>query len=217
MKKLTALFMSLMLLLSAAACESKNQESTRDSSSESVSTEKDPVVKLTNHMTDKELQNISVGELTVFDYEQKKIPEEGVWLEIWTPEQMKDYWLHYIENHPNDTYITEEEIQEILDSIGESDVLHSAFVDGQMILSCLPTLDYDGGEITYGQNYTCITDDSGTYYLDENSNKITEEELRDRTEIIWETDETGIHYFDKDGSEISSRQPAYLKLLILTN
>lgn len=206
MKKLTALCMSLIFLLSAVSCESKKQSSTRDSLSEYVSTEKDLLVKLTNHMTEKELQNVSVGELTVFDYEQKKIPEEGVWLEIWTPEQMKDYWLHYIENHPNDTYITEEEIQEILDSIGESDVLHSAFVDGQMILSCLPTLDYDGGEITYGQNYTCITDDSGTYYLDENSNKITEEELRDRTEIIWETDETGIHYFDKDGSEITEEE-----------
>ncbi len=177
MKKLTALCMSLMLLLSAAACESKNQESTRESSSESVSTEKDPVVKLTNHMTEKELQNVSIGELTVFDHEQKKIPEEGVWLEIWTPEQQKEYWSHYIENHPNDTYFTEEVIQELLNSIGEHDTVYSVFVDGQNIYSIQPFLNYDGGAVYYSEDeYTTITDDNGTHFFDKNNNEITEEE-----------------------------------------
>lgn len=184
MKKLTALCMSLIFLLSAVSCESKNQNSTRDNSSESVSSEEKTAIKLTNHMTDKEKQNTRVGELTVFDHEQKKIPEEGVWLEIWTPEQQKDYWSNYIENHPYNTYITEEEIQGILNSIGESDFIHSAFVDGQRILSGLPTLDYDGGETTRSPSLVSITDESGTYYLDENGNKITEEEALQATDIF---------------------------------
>lgn len=74
--------MSLIFLLSAVSCESKTQSSTRESSYESANIETDSAVKLTNHMTEKELQNVSVGELTVFDHEQIKIPEEGVWLEI---------------------------------------------------------------------------------------------------------------------------------------
>ncbi|MDE6781417.1 MAG: esterase family protein [Ruminococcus sp.] len=209
MKRLTALYLSLVFLLSAVSCESKNQSSTLDGSSETLNIEEISTVKLTNHMTDNELQNTKSGELTVFDHEQKKIPEEGVWFEIWTPEQMKDYWSHYIENHPNDSYITEEEIQEILNSIGESDILYSAFVDGQIIHSSLPSLDYDGGEMICGQSNISIREDSETYYLDENGNKITEEEYeeyRDRTEITWETDENGIHYFDKDGNEITEEE-----------
>lgn len=81
MKKLIAIFLTLTFLLFAVSCESKNQSSTLDSSSETVNTEEKSMVKLTNHMTDKELQNTKVGELTVFDYEQKKIPEDGVYLE----------------------------------------------------------------------------------------------------------------------------------------
>ncbi|MCM1315445.1 MAG: alpha/beta hydrolase-fold protein [Prevotella sp.] len=179
MKRLTALCLSLVFLLSAVSCESKNQSSTLDGSSETVNIKENSTVKLTNHMTNKELQNTKAGELTVFDHEQKKIPEDGVYFEIWSPEQKKDYWSHYIENHPNDPYITEEEIQEILNSIDKdySDTIHSAFVDGQIICSSLPSLDYDGGELTYTQtDYITITDDSGTHILDENGNEITEEE-----------------------------------------
>lgn len=213
MKRLTAIFLTLTFLLTAVSCASKNQSRTDNGTSEIVNIEKNPVIHLTNRMTDKELQNISVGGLTVFDHEQKKIPEEGVCLEIWTPEQQKEYWSHYIENHPNDSYITEEEIQEILNSIGENDLLHSAFVDGHKI-PILPALNYDGGEFTYGLSTISITDGSETYYFDENGNKITEEEYNDRTKIIWETDdENRTHYFDKDGNEITEEeafQAAYL-------
>ncbi len=208
MKRLTALCLSLVFLLSAVSCESENQSSTFDDSSETVNIEENSTVKLTNHMTDKELQNTQAGGLTVFDHEQKKIPEDGVWFEVWTPEQTKDYWSHYIENHPNDSYITEEEIQEIIDSVDSmnSDMIHSAYVDGQMILSALPSLYYDGGEIIYSGNYTYMTDESGTYYLDENGNKITEEEYNKKTEISWETDENGFHYFDRYGNEITEEE-----------
>lgn len=207
MKRLTAIFLILTFLMSAASCESKNQSSTLDSSSEIVSTEEKSTVKLTNHMTDKELQNTKAGELTVFDYEQKKIPEDGVYLEIWTPDQQREYWSHYIENHPGDPYITEEAIQSILNLIDESDIINSAFVDGQMIYTGLPSPDYDGGEITYTkQNLAAIIDESGTYYLDENGNNITEEEYTDRNTIIQETDENGTHFFDKNGNEITEEE-----------
>lgn len=207
MKKLTAIFLTLTFLLSAVSCASKNQSSTRDGVSEIVSTEEKSMVKLTNHMTDKELQNTQAGELTVFDYEQKKIPEDGVYVEIWTPDQQREYWSHYIENHPGDPYITEEDIQQIIDSIDSSDIINSAFVDGQMIYTGLPSPDYDGGEITYSnQNLVMVTDDSGSYYLDENGNKITEEEYADRNTVIQGTDENGIHYFDKNGNEITEEE-----------
>lgn len=208
MKRLTAIFLTFAFLLSAASCTSKNQSHTQNDSSDIVSTEEKSTIKLTNHMTDKELQNTKVGELTVFDHEQKKIPEDGVYVEIWTPDQQREYWSHYIENHPGNNYITEEEIQQIIDSIDSSDIINSAFVDGQMIYSGLPSPDYDGGEITYTkQTPAAITDESGTYYyLDENGNKITEEEYADRNTIIQETDENGTHFFDKNGNEITEEE-----------
>lgn len=179
MKKLTAICMSLVFLLSAVSCESKNQSSTRENSYESANIEIDSAVKLTNHMTEKELQNVSVGELTVFYYEQIKIPEDGIYFEIWSSEDAKEYWSHFIENHPDDDYFTEEKIQEIIDSIDENydGTIHSAFVDGHMLCSSLPSSNYDGGEITYFQS-DCIyrTDDSGDHILDKNGNEITQEE-----------------------------------------
>lgn len=207
MKKLTALCMLLIFLLSAVSCESKNQSSIRDSSSEYVSTEKDSAVKLTNRMTEKELQNVSVGELTVFDYEQKKIPEEGAWLEIWTPEQQKDYWSHYFEDHPYDNYTKEKDIQMIIDSIENADVIKGAFVDGRMIEFNVPPLEYDGGESIYSPSLISRTDENGTYIIDENGNKMSEEEFQEYQKnhsIITETDENGIiHYFDKNSNEIT--------------
>lgn len=210
MKKLTAICMSLVFLLSAVSCESKNQSSTRESSYESANIETDSAVKLTNHMTEKELQNVSVGELTVFDYEQKKIPEEGVWLEIWTPEQQKNYWSHYIEDHPYDNYTTEEDIQMIIDSIESADVIKGAFVDGRMIEFNVPPLEYDGGEMIYTPSLISRTDENGTYVIDENGNKMSEEEFQEYQNnhaIITETDENGIiHYFDKNSNEITEEE-----------
>lgn len=185
MKNLTAICMSLVFLLSAVSCESKNQSSTRESSYESANIETDSSVKLTNHMTEKELQNVSVGELTVFDYEQKKIPEEGVWLEIWTPEQQKDYWSHYIEDHPYDNYTTEEDIQMIIDSIESADVIKGVFVDGHMIEFNVPPLEYDGGEHIYTPPLISRTDENGTYFIDENG---------------------VVHYFDKNSNEITEEE-----------
>lgn len=210
MKNLTAICMSLVFLLSAVSCESKNQSSTRESSYESANIETDSSVKLTNHMTEKELQNVSVGELTVFDYEQKKIPEEGVWLEIWTPEQQKDYWSHYIEDHPFDNYTTEEDIQMIIDSIESADVIKGAFVDGNMVEFNVPPLEYDGGEYIYTPPLISRTDENGTYIIDENGNKMSEEEFQEYQNnhaIITETDENGvIHYFDKNSNEITEEE-----------
>lgn len=179
MKKLTAIFLTLTFLLSVVSCTSKNQSSTLDGFSETVNVEENSTVKLINHMTDKELQNTKAGELTVFDHEQIKIPEEGIYFEIWSSEDAKEYWSHFIENHPNDDYFTKNEIQEIIDSIDENydDTIHSAFVDGHMLCSSLPSSNYDGGEITYFKS-DCIyrTDDSGEHILDKNGNEITQEE-----------------------------------------
>ena len=52
--------------------------------------------KLTNHMTENERSKISVGELTVFDHEQKEqepiVPTDGVYLELWTyDDSLADY------------------------------------------------------------------------------------------------------------------------------
>ncbi len=204
MKKLTALCLSLVFLMSVVSCQSKNQSNTRDS------TEKNSAVKLTNHMTDKELQNTKAGELTVFDYEQKKIPEKGVWLEIWTPEQQKDYWTHYIENHPYDNYTKEEDIQMIIDSIESTDVIKGAFVDGHMIEFNVPPLEYDGGETIYAPSLISITDENGTYVIDENGHKMSEKEFQEyqnNHSIITTTDENGtIHYWDKNSNEITEEE-----------
>ena len=181
MKRLTALCLSLVFLLSAVSCESKNQSNTFDGSSETVNIEENSTVKLTNYMTDKERQNVNVGELTVFDHEQTQIPQEGVYFEIWTPEQQKDYWSHYIEDHHDNNSFTKEEIQEIIDSV-DGDTIHSAFVDGQMIYSGLPSLDYDGGELKYYYSppLKTVIDENGTqHYYDENDNELTIEEAEE--------------------------------------
>lgn len=205
MKRLTALCLSLVFLLSAVSCESKNQSSTRDGASDIVSTEEKSTVKLTNHMTDKELQNTKIGELTVFDHEQKKIPEDGVYVEIWTPDQHREYLSHLIEDNPN---FTDEEIQAMnnyADAMN-GDMIYSAFVDGHRIYFGLPALDYDGGEMTYTkQNLAAVKEDNETtYYLDENGNKITQEEYADRTTIY--SDESGTLFYDKNGNEITEEE-----------
>lgn len=205
MKRLTALCLSLVFLLSAVSCESKNQSSTRDGSSDIVSTEEKSTVKLTNHMTDKELQNTKAGELTVFDYEQKKIPEDGVYLEIWTPDQYREHMSNLIEDNPD---FTDEEIQAMNNYVDEmnGNMIHAAFVDGHRIYSGLPSPDYDGGEMIYTkQNLAAIREDNETtYYLDENGNKITKEEYDDRTTIY--RDENGTRFLDKNGNEITEEE-----------
>lgn len=179
MKKLTSIFLALTLMLSAVSCESKNVTNSQDNSSEIVNSEYDVNTKLTNHMTDKERDNVKVGELTVFDHEQKSasdiIPQEGVWLEIWTPEYQKEYWSHYMEENPSD-----ENVQEIIDSIDETniDVIHSAYVDGHMVCASLPSSDYDGREITT-MDITALNINGEPHYYDENNNEITANEAEE--------------------------------------
>ena len=182
MKRLTSIFLALTLMLSAAACESKDMTNSQDNSSEIVNSEHDVNNKLTNHMTDKERENVKVGELTVFDHEQKSesdiIPKDGVYLEIWTPEYQKEYWEQYMEENPSD-----ENAQEVIDSIDEENVdrVHVAYVDGLPVYTSFPSPDYDGGEITI-MDMTCFTTDGvEPHYYDENLDEITAEEVEEWT------------------------------------
>ncbi len=186
MKKITSLAAALLLILSCTACGNKeNSPVSGDISASPVSDTNDTphITSLTDHMTEKERSMIKCGELTVTDHTLKKpdIPQEGVALEIWSPEYNLDFWTHYHEYHPNDDYMTDEDIAEVIESCSEirDDIIHSAFVDGEIVdFAVLPSLDYDGSPVEFDVAPNIFTSerDGELVSFDEEGNEITQEE-----------------------------------------
>lgn len=181
-RKIIMILAASFMLTNICACQKSEKDRIDSQESSSVtadSEEASKAQKLTNHMSDKERSSVNVGDLTVFEHEQMSIPSDGVYLEIWTPEYYREYWSNYLKNHPYDKFTTEEEIQRIIESAPNEDQIHAVFVDGHQILTQLPSLDYDGGELTYTvyPYITTITDGESIHFYDEDGNELTEEEV----------------------------------------
>ena len=208
MKKFTAFSITLALLLSSAACGTKNGSPDTRSADTSVSAENQdtsaaetsgtaagsPTAPLACHMTEKELSNIKEGELTVFDHEQPAcpVPQEGVAIEVRNKQENIEYWKKYREKYP-DTDITDENISEIIAYYEQCDddlvEYITGYVDGEGCVCQCPPAGYDGGEFTvqlYPHRY-CSGDDNGNWiYYDENDNEITQEEYMKEPENLEE-------------------------------
>ncbi|MBR5683807.1 MAG: alpha/beta hydrolase [Ruminococcus sp.] len=185
MKKITAAVLSLAFLLCLASCSSSGSE--KGSNASSLSQKVPAETKLTNHMSDTERSRLTVGQLTVFDHEQKEdgvVPSEGIYLELWNGEDYADYYEHYNE-HNSDYPMTDEEIKEAVEYTrgAEGDIKY-AFVDGDVVVDTLDMLekDYDGGEITLYELSPVLRrlDENGNEeYYDRDNNKLTEEEANE--------------------------------------
>ena len=105
MKKISSLILALTYIVSAVSCDVKvNGSSSSDTAL--VSVEASEQTKLTNHMTEKERSMVKVGKLTVFDHEmnndEKIVPDDGIYFEIWSSNDWIEYYKHYRENYPDD-------------------------------------------------------------------------------------------------------------------
>jgi len=147
MKRYISFLLTLFIALSASACSGKDNSN---------------ILTLTDGMTDTERQRVTVGELTVFEHEQVTMPNDGVYLEIWSPEYEKEYWTRFLENNP-DVFESNpdlrEDIQALIESINSDDTdrVYAAFCDGVQVFVSLPDPYYDGGELSYvGQDGTEI-------------------------------------------------------------
>ncbi|MBQ3947767.1 MAG: alpha/beta hydrolase, partial [Ruminococcus sp.] len=109
MKKISSLILALTYIVGAVSCDVKvNGSSSSDTAL--VSVEASEQTKLTNHMTEKERSMVKVGKLTVFDHEmnndEKIVPDDGIYFEIWSSNDWIEYYKHYRENYPDDKSMT---------------------------------------------------------------------------------------------------------------
>lgn len=184
MKRITALILSLTFLVSAGSCTAGGESSSVNSNVSAISEELTATEKLTNHMTENERSKISVGELTVFEHEQKEqepiVPEEGVYLEVWTyDDNLADYKKYYDECPEDFDGLSFEEAVKYNDKYFKD--IHGAFYNGEPVYTfdLDPVIGYDGGELTIYEPMPVyyITDDGENYYyVDSEKNKISEED-----------------------------------------
>ncbi|MDE5945879.1 MAG: hypothetical protein K2G63_01030 [Oscillospiraceae bacterium] len=153
-KKITAVLASLIVLLSAAACqEEKNSESMSKPES-SVSDNSEPevkkeVVRLKNFMTETERSRVKVGNLTLLDEDKNQQENTGkVQVYIGTADDLREETERL-----KDFYDSPEEYEEQIRGIDELDsdfrYIHTALVDGRYICNFHPPYDYNGGEIGF--------------------------------------------------------------------
>lgn len=184
MKRITALILSLTFLVSAGSCTAGGESSSVNSDVSAISEELTATEKLTNHMTENERSKISVGELTVFEHEQKEqepiVPEEGVYLEVWTyDDNLAEYKKYYDECPEDFDGLSFEEAVKYNDKYFKD--IHGAFYNGEPVYTfdLDPVIGYDGGELTIYEPMPVyyITDDGENYYyVDSEKNKISEED-----------------------------------------
>ncbi len=184
MKRITALILSLTFLVSAGSCAAGGESSSVNSDVSAISEELTATEKLTNHMTENERSKISVGELTVFEHEQKEqepiVPEEGVYLEVWTyDDNLAEYKKYYDECPEDFDGLSFEEAVKYNDKYFKD--IHGAFYNGEPVYTfdLDPVIGYDGGELTIYEPMPVyyITDDGENYYyVDSEKNKISEED-----------------------------------------
>ena len=187
MKKISSLILVLTFIVSSVSCDVKvNGSSSSDTAL--VSVEASEQTKLTNHMTEKERSMVKVGKLTVFDHEmnndEKIVPDDGIYFEIWSSNDWIEYYKHYRENYPDDKSMTDHDIEEALKDYSENpspDMITNIYIGGEPVFTfgAEPQLGYDGGEITIQKQppVSILTEENGDIdYIDENGDHLTEEE-----------------------------------------
>lgn len=188
MKRITALILSLAFLVSTGSCAAGGKSSSASGDSSAMTEELSAPEKLTNHMTENERSKISVGELTVFDHEQKEqepiVPTDGVYLELWTyDDSLADYKKYYDESPEDFDGMSFEEAVKYNDKFFKE--FHGGFIDGEMVFTfgLDPVIGYDGGELSIDAPlpvYTMTDDGENFYYVDADKNKVPEEEAVER-------------------------------------
>ncbi|MCR4639274.1 alpha/beta hydrolase-fold protein [Ruminococcus sp.] len=197
MKRSLAFLLSLTLLFSAGSCST--WENSPETDSQTVSGEiPSEKIQLTNHMTENERSKVKVGELTVFDHmqnEQKNeasIPEDGVYIELWSED---DYIADLKKRYEKDpSILAGDSIENAIElSRPYFNEVYNVFVNGSSLpLSDLfPIIGYDGGELKLREPCPiyCCTDEKGEFYhVDENNNRIPEDEVQEKYDEFYAKD-----------------------------
>ena len=197
MKRSLAFLLSLTLLFSAVSCST--WENSPETDSQTVSAEAlSEKIQLTNHMTENERSKVKVGELTVFDHmqnEQKNeaaIPEDGVYIELWSKD---DYIADLKKQYENDPSILAGDDFENAVEVSRPyfDEVHNVFVNGcsLSLFDFFPIIGYDGGELKLREPcpvYSCVDEKGEFYHVDENNNRIPEDEFQEKYDEFYAKD-----------------------------
>ncbi len=194
MKRSIAFLLSLTLVYSAVSCSGNSSSTLKNISGTAVTDEVPAKIKLENHMTEKERSCVSSGELTVFEHmqdSQKKssVPDDGVYLELWSEDDWSADIKEYYKDHPEELEGTtiEEFIEKNRSGFNE---IHDIFINGRCFngYRVEPILGYDGGELRLREPspYFCCSDgNGGYYYVDEDNNRFSEEEIQEKYDSFY--------------------------------
>jgi len=169
---MTALCIAV-LTQSLAACSKKETAGTTSASAfaeetqgsavagESLSNPEKALIHLTNLMTDRERASVEEGALQLLDapWQKERITEpyvisdtykDGVYFEIWGPEELNQEIIDDKEEYIRDGY-TQEELDEIMENNTKNDVhlVYGAVVDGRFYDRLLPEYKYNKGKGYY--------------------------------------------------------------------
>lgn len=187
MKRTLAFLLSMTLVFTAASCSSHSKGDTSGEKT-AVTEVLSQKQQLISHMTENERSRIKVGELTVLDHAQKEreniVPDDGVYLELWTDEDWVDYLKKCYEEAPEN--FEDGDLEQIIEtSRPYFDELQYAYVSGENVnmVQLIPPIGYDGGELKLREPcpYFCYADEDGNFrYTDIDNNSFTEEEYHEK-------------------------------------
>ncbi|MDE6789595.1 MAG: alpha/beta hydrolase [Ruminococcus sp.] len=149
-KKFIAVLTLMSVMMSAVGCQGRNGDSSLSENESSVVVNEETGTKLKNFMTQKELDRVKVGKLTLLDDDVQDTQTEStgrVQVYIGTADDLRKS----TEDCKDLGLITQEEYEESIRNNAELDsdfrYIDMAFVDGRWIYNHFPEYDYDGGEV----------------------------------------------------------------------
>lgn len=218
-KKFIAMLTFMSVTMSAVGCQSRNGDSSLSENESSVIVNEVTGTKLKNFMTQKELDRVKVGELTLLDNDtsvsktdessRSENQSHDVKIYFQTADDMRK------ECNKNDYDFTEEEYNELMEELDKMESVNYrylcyALVDGRQVYNFLPEYNYDGGtiSITYGssddwQELTFSDFDEYKVFVKDEINKIYDNTLFDTEQIYEDTVAVWQSVIDKTYTEIS--------------
>lgn len=151
-KKMIAVLFLTSLIISTAACQNnRKKESFSENSSSSVSVESVTASKLKNFMTETERSRVKVGELTLLNENAAKDDEsfeseQTIKIHWQTVDELRTEVEKYKDTFDTPSY--EENIAEI-DQMDPNLKFCQGFVNGRKVDISAPYYNYDGGEIEW--------------------------------------------------------------------
>lgn len=215
-KKFIAVLTLMSVMMSAVSCQGRDGDSSLSGNESSVVVNEVTGTKLKNFMTQKELDRVKVGELTLLD-DDKTVSESEESSD--SENHNYDVKIYYktvddMRKEYNKDFFTEEQYNELIETLDELEKSGyrelNALVDGRTVDNFLPDADYDGGEfsMSYGssddwQELTFADFEEYKIFLKDEIYKIYDSSLFDTEQIYKDTVALWQSMIDKTYTEIS--------------